>query len=84
MNPKIAATIHFHLIHHRNGASLRENLFREDARKLVLPNHHLYIHAEVVWIAEHLDHTTNRRTRGSGPACDFYIDHQALENVIVQ
>jgi hypothetical protein len=61
---------------------LGQNILREDARQLVLADHHLHIHAEVVRRAEHLDHTADGRPGRGGPTGDLHIDNQTLQIIV--
>ena len=78
---EVAAAIDFNVIEKGDGARFGQHLLREDARKLMLADHHFHVDAEVVGIAEHLDDAADGRTRGRGPTGDFDIDDEAFEIV---
>ena len=66
----------------RDPARLGQHIFGEDARQLVLADHHFDVHAEVVRVAKHLDDAAHGRTGGRGPTGDLHIDHQAFQVVV--
>jgi hypothetical protein len=61
------------------GSRFFQNVFREDAREMVLANDHLDIDSEIFFVAEHFNHAAPRRAVLLGPVRDFYIDNQALK-----
>ena len=67
-----------------NGAGFGQHLVGEDARELVLADHHLDVDAEVVGIAEDFDDAADGRARGRGPTGDFDIDDEAFEIVVMR
>ena len=79
---EVAAAIDFNVIEKGDGSRFGQHFIGEDARKLMLADHHFHVDAEVVGIAEHFDDATDGRTRWRGPACDFDIDDDAFEIVV--
>ena len=63
----------------RDGAGFSENILGEDARELMLANHHLDVDAELVCVAENFNNATDGGLGGSGPAGDFDVDDHAFE-----
>ena len=81
---KIAAAGDFVVVEVRDAAGFCEDVVREDAREVVLADHHLDVDAEIVGIAEDFDDATDGRLEGRGPAGDLDIDDQALQIVVVE
>ena len=75
---------YFRVIEEGNVASFREHFVGENARQLMLADHHFHVDAKVVRIAEHFDDVADGRTRRRGPACDFDIDHEAFEIIMMR
>ena len=71
---KILPARNFFEVKMGHGARLGQNIFREDARQLVLADHHLHIDAKVIRIAEDFDHLAHRRPRRRRPTGDLHID----------
>ena len=61
---EIAAAVGFVLVEMGHAARLGQHVFREDARQLVLADHHLDVHAEVV--------RDRRAPRSRGPPADAW------------
>ena len=67
------------LIEMRQRARLGQHPVGKDPRQLVLADHHLHIDAEIIRIAQHLNHAPDRRPCRSRPAGDLHIHHQAFQ-----
>src|SRR5206468_7673919 len=80
---EVAAAVDFNFIEEGDGPRLGEHLTRKYARKLMFENHHLDIYTEVVRIAEHFVDAPEGGLGGRGPACDFNVDVDAIEIVVM-
>ncbi len=58
-----------------------QHLDRKAMRQMVLADDDLDIDAEIVFVAEYLDHAAARILRGRRPIGDLHIDHQAFQVV---
>ena len=68
----------------RHGPRFGQHVLRKHTRKLVLADHHLHVNAKVIWIAQHLNDSANRRTCRRWPTGDLNIDNETFKIGVVE